>query len=199
MKTLAISTLTICGIDELPDNSAREVTHVLSVLDPDRADIEAFGSYGDHHRVTLRFHDIIDPRPGQIMPAPEHVAEILRFGEDLRETATGRASGHLLVHCHMGISRSTAAMLALMAQADPEEPEDGLFARLREIRPQAWPNSVMVGFADAQLGRGGRLVEALSRHYQIQLDREPKYRVWMTNLGREREVGMASGLPSEPR
>lgn len=191
MKTLAISTLTICGIDELPDNSAREVTHVLSVLDPDRPEIEAFGSYGAHHRVTLRFHDIIDPRPGQVMPAPEHVGEILRFGAGLRETATGRASGHLLVHCHMGISRSTAAMLALMAQADPDEHEDGLFARLREIRPQAWPNSVMVGFADEQLGRKGRLTEALRRHYARQLEVQPKYRTWMSELGRGREVELA--------
>ena len=111
MKTLAISTLTICGIDELPDNSAREVTHVLSVLDPDRAEIEAFGSYGAHRRVTLRFHDIIDPLPGQIMPAPEHVGEILRFGEDLRETARGRASGHLLVmpYRHVGDLEDLAA------------------------------------------------------------------------------------------
>jgi len=191
MKTLAISTLTICGIDELPGNSAREVTHVLSVLDPERPEIEAFGSYGAHSRVTLRFHDIIDPLPGRIMPTPEHVSEVLRFGDDLRETATGRASGHLLVHCHMGISRSTAAMLALMAQADPDATEDGLFARLREIRPQAWPNSVMVGFADEQLGRGGRLTEALRRHYGRQLEVQPKYRMWMSDLGRGREVEMA--------
>jgi len=161
MKTLSISTLTICGIDELPGNSAREVTHVLSVLDPDRAEIEAFGTYGEHHRVTLRFHDIIDPKPGQIMPTPEHVGEIIGFGEGLRGTATGRVKGHLLVHCHMGISRSTAAMMTLMAQADAAEDEDALFARLREIRPQAWPNSVMIGFADEQLGRSGRLTQAL--------------------------------------
>ncbi|MFJ5368787.1 tyrosine phosphatase family protein [Bosea sp. CER48] len=191
MKTLAISTLTICGIEELPGNSAREVTHVLSVLDPDRAEIEAFGTYGEHHRVTLRFHDIIDPRPGQIMPVPDHVGEILRFGEGLRETAAARVRGHLLVHCHMGISRSTAAMLTLMAQADPVEAEDVLFERLREIRPQAWPNSVMVGFADEQLGRNGRLTEALRRHYAHQLEVQPKYRSWMADLGRGREVEMA--------
>lgn len=191
MKTLAISTLTICGIEELPSNSAREVTHVLSVLDPDRAEIEAFDAYGEHHRVTLRFHDIIDPLPGQIMPAPEHVGAILNFGEGLRETAAARLKGHLLVHCHMGISRSTAAMLTLMAQADPGVGEDALFARLREVRPQAWPNSVMVGFADAQLGRGGRLTAALGRHYGHQIAVQPKFRTWMNDLGRKRELAMA--------
>jgi predicted protein tyrosine phosphatase len=191
MKTLAISTLTICGIEELPGNSAREVTHVLSVLDPDRAEIEAFGAYGTHERVTLRFHDIIDPAPDRIMPAPGHVAEILGFGEGLRASAVGRKAGHLLVHCHMGISRSTAAMLTLMAQADPHEGEDALFARLREIRPQAWPNSVMIGFADEQLGRHGRLTEALGRHYAHQIAAQPKFRTWMNDLGRKRELEMA--------
>jgi len=191
MKTLSISTLTICGIAELPGNSAREVSHVLSVLDPDWPEIEAFGTYGEHERVTLRFHDVIDPAPDRIMPAPEHVASILSFGEGLRVSAAGRKAGHLLVHCHMGISRSTAAMLALMAQADPHEDADALFTRLREIRPQAWPNSVMVGFADEQLGRGGRLTEALGRHYGHQIGVQPKYRTWMNDLGRKRELEMA--------
>lgn len=191
MKTLAISTLTICGIEELPGNSAREVTHVLSLLDPGRAELEAFGAYGEHQRVTLHFHDIIAPAPGQVMPTPEHVDGILRFGEDLRDSAAARATGHLLVHCHMGISRSTAAMLMLMAQADPHESEDALFARLREIRPQAWPNSVMVGFADTQLGRSGRLTAALARHYGHQIVAQPRYLDWMRQLGRGAEVDMA--------
>lgn len=191
MKSLAISTLTICGIDELVGHGDSQVTHVLSVLDPDRAEIEAFGAYGEHQRVTLRFNDIIDPKPGMVMPAPEHVGEILRFGEDLRGSAAGRSAGHLLVHCHMGISRSTAAMLTLMAQNDAEgASEDELFARLREVRPQAWPNSVMIGFADEQLGRQGRLTEALRRHYRHQLAVQPKYRDWMAHLGRGREVEM---------
>jgi predicted protein tyrosine phosphatase len=192
MKTLAISTLTICGIEELPGNSAREVTHVLSLLDPGRAELDAFGAYGEHHRVTLHFHDIIAPVPGQVMPAPEHVESILRFGEDLRETAAARVvEGHLLVHCHMGVSRSTAAMLMLMAQVHAEESEDALFARLREIRPQAWPNSVMIGFADAQLGRGGRLSAALGRHYAHQIVAQPRYLEWMRQLGRDAELAMA--------
>jgi predicted protein tyrosine phosphatase len=141
--------------------------------------------------VTLRFHDIIDPAPGKIHPELEHVAQILQFGEDLREGVGERVEGHLLVHCHMGISRSTAAMLMLMAQNDPEASEDALFARLRIVRPQAWPNSVMVGFADAQLGRGGRLTQALRRHYGRQLQTEPRYTDWMTRLGRGRELAMA--------
>ena len=139
MKTLAISMLTVCGIDELSVHKAGLVTHVLSVLDPDLPEIEAFQNYGAHHRTTLRFHDIIDPQTGMIHPTPEHVGAILRFGSDLASSSGDRQDGHLLVHCHMGVSRSTAAMLALLAQVDPSEDEDVLFARLRQIRPGAWP------------------------------------------------------------
>lgn len=191
MLPIAISTLTICGIEELPAQSARKVSHVLSLLDPDLPELESFTAYEAHERLTLRFHDIITPQDGRVHPSEEHVAGILDFGAKLRESALKRQEGHLLVHCHMGVSRSTAAMLSLMAQVHTDESEDALFARLRAIRPQAWPNSVMIGFADAQLQRSGRLTEALRRHYAHQLEAQPRYRQWMADLGRGAEVAMA--------
>jgi predicted protein tyrosine phosphatase len=191
MLPIAISTLTICGIEELPAQSTRKVSHVLSLLDPDLPELQSFVAYEAHERTTLRFHDIITPQDGRVHPTEAHVAEILDFGAKLRESAIKRQEGHLLVHCHMGISRSTAAMLSLMAQVEPEEGEDALFARLRTIRPQAWPNSVMIGFADAQLKRGGKLNAALGRHYAHQLEAQPRYRQWMADLGRGAEVAMA--------
>jgi predicted protein tyrosine phosphatase len=92
----------------------------------------------------------------------------------------------------MGVSRSTAAMLALMAQVHPRETEDRLLERLAEIRPQAWPNSRMVGFADGLLSRDGRLTEALRRHYGRQIRRFPHFVELMRDLGRGREVEMAA-------
>ena len=191
MLPIAISTLTICGIEELPAQSMRKVSHVLSLLDPDLPELESFVAYEAHERTTLRFHDIITPQEGRVHPTQAHVAEILVFGAKLRESALKRKEGHLLVHCHMGISRSTAAMLSLMAQVNPDEGEDALFARLRTIRPQAWPNSLMIGFADAQLKRNGKLSAELGRHYAHQLEAQPRYRQWMADLGRGAEVAMA--------
>jgi len=191
MRSLSISILTVCGIDELPAQSDRKVSHVLSLLDPDRHGIDAFERFGSHQRTILRFHDIIDAEAGKVMPQPQHVADIVAFGRDLGASRAGRADGHLLVHCHMGSSRSTAAMLTLLAQANPAEDEDSLFRRLRAIRPRAWPNSLMIGFADDALGRKGRLVEALRRHYRCQVDAHADLARWMVELGREREVRMA--------
>lgn len=183
--------LTVCGIDELPGQSDRKVTHVLSIVDPELPELEAFGGYGAHHRTILRFHDIIAAAPDRVMPRPDHVEAILRFGTDFLEREDKQASSHVLVHCHMGVSRSTAAMLTLMAQANPDEPGESLFARLVAIRPQAWPNSQMIGFADEQLGRGSDLTTALRRHYGRQIKSRPEFTEWMTSLGREAELKMA--------
>jgi predicted protein tyrosine phosphatase len=91
----------------------------------------------------------------------------------------------------MGVSRSTAAMVTLLAQANPREDEDSLFLRLAAIRPQAWPNSRMIGFADTLLGRDGRLAAALKRHYGRRLKSDAAVEEWIRNLGRGREVEMA--------
>lgn len=184
--------LTVCGIDELTAQSARNVTHVLSIIDPDRPALTEFSGYGDHVRTTLRFHDIIAERNGQIMPSERHMEEILNFGISFSNSRESDAQAHILVHCHMGVSRSTAAMLTLMAQANPNESGETLFKRLVNIRAQAWPNSVMIAFADEQLGRRGELTQQLKLHYGRQLEKQPHFKDWMTSLGRRAEVEMAT-------
>ena len=186
------SLLTVCGIEELPDQRPRKVTHVLSLVDPGLADIEAFHAYDAHHRTIMHFHDIIDRLPGQVMPELNNMEDILTLGTGFAGGGLLVSESPLLVHCHMGISRSTAAMLSFMAQANPDEEEDRLFERLREIRPRAWPNSVMIGYADHLLGRNGRLNAALARHYGHQIKKQPQLSTWMGELGRSREVDMAA-------
>ena len=179
--------LTICGLGELCSYQASAVSHVLSILDPGFPDPEDFAGYGPHHRLTLRFHDIIEPVPGQILPQAEHVERLIGFGRDL----AGDPLDHLLVHCHAGISRSTAAMSILLAEAHPERDEDDIFAEILGIRPHAWPNSVMIGLADDLLGRGGRLELALRRLYGEQIRRRPDLAEMIRRVGREREADMA--------
>lgn len=192
MQPIAISLLTICGLEELEQHTSRAVTHVLSIVDPDCPDPAAFRAYQSHHRTILRFHDIIEPFAGHVLPEPGDVEAILTFGEQLGRGAAARGeAGHLLVHCHAGISRSTAAMAMLLAQVHPREDEDTIFTRIERIRPQAWPNSRMIGFADHLLGRNGRLDAALARLYARQLAVRPDLDETMRRHGRGREVDMA--------
>lgn len=152
--------LTICGIDELPQHAGRGVSHVVTILDPGWPDPEHFGLYPPHARTVWRFHDIVNPQDGQLHATARDVEAILAYGEGLRAETVD----HLLIHCHMGISRSTATAVILMVQDNPGR-EAEAFAHLKAIRPFSWPNSRMVGMADDILGRGGALVEAMRRHH----------------------------------
>ena len=104
------SQLTICGLAELDLHRARGVTHVLSIMDPDWPDPESFTGYTPHHRAILRFHDAIESGDGTILPERAHVEHVVAFAERVVADLTPRGAGHVLVHCHAGVSRSTAAM-----------------------------------------------------------------------------------------
>ena len=179
--------LTICGIDELASHCEAGVTHVLSILDPAWPEPEAFGAFDPHHRLELRFHDVIDPAPGRILPQPHDVERLLGFGRDL----VGEPHHHLLVHCHAGISRSTAAMVLILAQARPDRPSDEAMAKVARIRPQAWPNLRLLELGDALLGRRGEIVAAARAHYRRALTREPFLAEAMSENGRGREIAEA--------
>ncbi len=190
METQFPFALTVCGIEELTGHCEAGVSHVLSILDPDWPVPEAFGSFGEHARLELRFHDIIEDLPGQVAPAAEHVASVLEFGRGLEAERTAR----LLVHCHVGISRSTAAMTLILAQARPDLPADEVLRGVLAIREKTWPNLRMLEMGDAMLGRGGTLPRAAAAIYRHQLGIRPHLAEVMRNAGRGREVDAAEAL-----
>ncbi|MGH7037966.1 MAG: tyrosine phosphatase family protein [Stellaceae bacterium] len=181
--------LTICGLDELVGHGAGGVTHVLSIIDPDCPEPEAFRAYAPHRRLELRFHDIIDPAPDCVMPQREDVARLLAFGRGLAEAS----AAHLLVHCHAGLSRSTAAAALLLIQARPGRPVEEAFAAIVAVRPRAWPNLYILELGDALLGRGGEIVAAAHAHYRRALAAQPGLGLVMAAGGRGREVRAATG------
>jgi len=181
--------MTVCGIEELPNHCEAGVTHVLSILDPSYPVPDAFGGFGEHTRLELRFHDVTEITDGAEAPRPEHVEQILALGRDLVTEAPTQA--HLLVHCHAGVSRSTASMLMILAQAQPDLPAPALAERMLRIREKAWPNLRMLEFAERRLNRQGVLIDTALRLYRYQLTVRPHLRESMIHGGREREVKAA--------
>jgi predicted protein tyrosine phosphatase len=196
MDTIAPFRITVCGIDELADYRETQVSHVLSILDPEWPVPEAFGEYGEHEKLELRFHDIIEDTPDQIAPRREHVAALLEFGRDLM--AEPRENAHLLVHCHAGISRSSASMVLILAQGLKEVPAERIVAEVLRIREKAWPNLRLIEMGDAMLGRGGTLVRAVHDLYRRQLERRPFLWDFMTNAQRQRELSNAEPPAATP-
>jgi predicted protein tyrosine phosphatase len=191
VNTIAPFKITVCGIDELAGHRDGKVSHVLSILDPEWPVPEAFGAFGEHAKLELRFHDIIDePNADMIAPRREHVAQLLSFGHGLSQEP--QADAHLLVHCHAGVSRSTASMALILAEALPDVAANRVLEEVLRIRPQAWPNLRIIELGDAQLNRRGELVAAAAGIYRTQLERRQYLVEQMRSGGRGREIEAAA-------
>jgi predicted protein tyrosine phosphatase len=184
LSTFAPFRLTICGIPELDEHCAAGVTHVLSILDPDTPDPPAFAAFAPHRRLALRFHDVIEPLPARLPPARADVERLLAFGHELSDTP----GSHLLIHCHAGVSRSTASAALILAQARPDRSARDTLDAVAQLRPRAWPNLRMLEFGDDLLGRNGEIVAAVAAIYRRVLAREPSMQEAMIDGGRSREV-----------
>jgi len=108
----------------------------------------------------LGFNDITITQTGLTAPQTDHVEALLSFAADWWQHPAGRP---LLIHCWMGISRSTAAAFIIACACAPERSEQEIAAELRLIAPFATPNSRLVALADAVLNRQGRMVDAIAQ------------------------------------
>jgi predicted protein tyrosine phosphatase len=196
-EPLAIRTV-ICGLDQLDLHSASRITHVLSILDPGFPDPDAFKAYGPHARTSLRFHDEIEPGLNRILPQANDIETILSLGRTMAEDLEKGGKPHMLVHCQMGISRSTAATAILLLTIHRGKDEDDIFARLLELQPNAWPNCLMIELADDLLQRRGRFTAAAGRLYAAQLEKKPESADFLRRHGRGREVDMALACSAQP-
>jgi predicted protein tyrosine phosphatase len=186
-KQLMPFEVTICGIDELECHCAGGITHVLSILDPGWPEPDSLSAFNLDRRLRLRFHDVIESQPGWIAPERWDVELLLAFSRGLAVSK----EPHLLVHCHAGVSRSTAAATLVMAQTCPDRAADELLREIVRLRPRAWPNLRILELGDEILGRRGEIVEAVRAHYRRALEREPWLAEAMIDGGRGREVAAA--------
>jgi predicted protein tyrosine phosphatase len=181
----------VCGLDQLDLYSSSGVTHLLSILDPECPDPNVLKTYRPHCRINLRFHDDIDSGPNVVLPKMVHIESILSLARSVSEDLTMGGNPHVLIHCHMGISRSTAAMAILLSQIRQGQDENRVFAELLKLQPSAWPNCLMIELADKLLGRQGQFTTALGKLYAIQLAKRPELADHLRKHGRAREVDMA--------
>jgi predicted protein tyrosine phosphatase len=145
----------VCSLARLKetveDTGAR---HIVSLLG-DEAKLERPACVAPENHLWLRLHDISNPLDGYIMPGKQHVTELLDFvrGWDRRTP--------LVMHCLMGISRSTAGAFTSVCALNPDRGEDSIAHALRRASPTATPNIRIISIADRLLGRDGRMIAAI--------------------------------------
>jgi predicted protein tyrosine phosphatase len=132
--TGARSLVTLINLDTLVSRPAE--------IDPDR-------------HLFVRMSDIVEPVDGHVLPAEEHVRKLIAFARawDRNEP--------LVIHCHAGVSRSTAAAFIVACALAPSRPETEIASAIRHASHTATPNRRMVAIADAMLERSGRMVAAI--------------------------------------
>lgn len=136
-------------------------THVLSLLDPGKRPWL-------HPKTELKnwklfiFEDVIDPNYDRA-PTKDHVEQILAWARNLPPDAV------LLVHCEAGISRSTAAALAILVQYHGIDQIDRCVDLLFGVRPESAPNPLIAKYADELLNCNGKLLDAARKLNQNKL------------------------------
>lgn len=185
----AFRPIRVCGLSDLGDHIHESADPVLSIVNPERAALGLEAGLSERAFCALAFHDEVDPRAGCVLPSEEDVHAILDFGRRTFPSA-------LVVHCHSGISRSTAATAMIWAQDDPDRPADSIMLELLGVRPQCWPNSLMLELADKLLRRSDSLAEAAIELFRSRLQSDPLLAARMVRLRRSRDVDRANGASS---
>jgi predicted protein tyrosine phosphatase len=137
-------------------------THLLGILDPLTPDPLAYRQApASRVALVLRFRDVDAATPEG--PGGHHAAAIIDFADRV-VSASRRGEARFLVHCHAGISRSTAsAYITLVRERGIDHAADA-FAELLRITLQPWPNRSLVELADRQLAAEGRLLAPLDAY-----------------------------------
>jgi predicted protein tyrosine phosphatase len=134
--------------------AASGASHLVSLINDDTPVVRPRTIAPGNH-LFLGINDIIEPMDGMVLPALEHVHELVGFvgGWDRKRP--------LVVHCYAGISRSTAAAFIALCAVNPARNEADIARRMRVASPSAYPNSRIVGFGDQVLRRDGRMIAAV--------------------------------------
>jgi len=145
----------VCSLARLHETVERTgARHIVSLIG-DEANLVRPAQVAPQDHLWLRLHDISTPLDGHILPGEEQVADLIRF------VRTWDRNTPLVVHCFMGISRSTASAYASVCALSPHRDEADIAQALRRASPTATPNIRIVTLADKVLGRNGRMIAAV--------------------------------------
>ncbi len=128
--------------------------HLVTLLGNEENVVRPAGVPAENH-LWLKMHDISFPLDGYLTPEAEHIERLIAFVRGWNRAAP------LVLHCHAGISRSTAAAFVSVCALSPHRDERTVAWALRCASPTALPNLRIVTLADDLLERKGRMVAAI--------------------------------------
>lgn len=134
----------------------------VTLLGPEKSwhrDHDTLWSTGDNH-VRIVVDDITSEWSGWEACRHKHIHELLTWALNIQP------GDNVLIHCRAGVSRSTAASIAVLVSrgATPRDAID----YVQKIRPVLDPNELILKRADEVLGLRGELIEAYNQWADVQ-------------------------------
>lgn len=123
--------------------------------------------FGEGHQV-FQVDDLDSEKEECHRPGMQHAATMKDVLNILHFTETFTDDDRVLIHCHGGISRSTAVAVLVLIQhgASIEDAVDFVLT----IRPQAWPNKLIIRLGDVALGQDGALIGFMTEWWEKNLN-----------------------------
>ena len=145
----------VCSLAALPETvRLTGASHVLTVMaNVDQVARPASVLPANHLKVAM--DDITEQMDGYVAPSAHHIEQVLNFVRGWDRSAP------LVIHCWAGVSRSMASAFAVLCDRLGPGREIEIAMAMRRRAAHAAPNLLLVRHADAALGRGGRMLEAL--------------------------------------
>ncbi len=133
-------------------------SHVVSILDSEEPLPKAFADLPpeNHLKVIENCSSATPCANGENAP---RCRKLISFAQQWMETTNAKTP--LLIHCHQGVARSTAAAYIMLCALEEGHSEKAIAERLRNAAPHAEPNLLLVSEADAALCRHDRMIEAI--------------------------------------
>ncbi|MGL4811146.1 MAG: tyrosine phosphatase family protein [Beijerinckiaceae bacterium] len=148
----------VCSLARLHDTvAAHDASHVATLINA-ATPVERPASIPAERHLFIGMSDITEAMDGHILPGESHVRQFLNFAQGWG----ARREKPMVVHCWAGISRSTAGAFIAACALAPDMNEEVWAQQIRDRSPTATPNARLVALADDMLGRGGRMVDAIS-------------------------------------
>jgi len=167
-------------------------THLIGILDPAMPEPPAYAHAPESRAaLVMRFRD---SEAGMADgPQEDHVAAMLA----LIERALAAPSGRLFIHCHGGVSRSTATAYTALVRRNGVARAEESFADLLRLTNKPWPNRTIVRHADDLLGAGGRMLATLDGYRRAHPQRLDAYlRLHRRRAARDPVYGEMLGVAS---
>lgn len=105
--------------------------------------------------LKLAMSDADRVREGEPHPQAAQIVQLIAFARTWDRTSP------MVIHCFSGLNRSTAAAFIIACALAPSSSEILIAHRLRLASETAAPHRMMIGLADRELQRGGRMYAAI--------------------------------------